>query len=299
MAHWPSPFVTPLHAAVSEQIIRTACNEAKPVILLTYGENQYSAQLASAGADLRKKLVVFLHQPPSWHRLFWQDISVFDNIGAIICLSKELAHYMASITKSPVFNIRHGVDLDFFQPYDKNTSTLPYKLLFVGQWLRDFETLEKAFTIIQAQHPTIKLDCVVPFNKREALPLMRLARFSNVRWHAQISSHDLRLLYQKASLLLLPLIDATANNAVVEALACGLPVITSDVGGIEEYIDHHSGELCPAGNAEAHAQATLRWLGAKERRERAALTTRLFAEDHLCWKDIASEVLMHLNCIEK
>ena len=29
--------------------------------------------------------------------------------------------------------------------------------------------------------------------------------------------------------------DSGANNAIVESLACGLPVITTDVGGIRDY----------------------------------------------------------------
>jgi glycosyltransferase involved in cell wall biosynthesis len=37
-------------------------------------------------------------------------------------------------------------------------------------------------------------------------------------------------LYQHASLLFLPLIEATANNAVVESFACGLAVISSAIG---------------------------------------------------------------------
>jgi glycosyltransferase involved in cell wall biosynthesis len=33
----------------------------------------------------------------------------------------------------------------------------------------------------------------------------------------------------------MPLRDSGANNAILESLACGLPIITNDVGGIRDY----------------------------------------------------------------
>ena len=48
-------------------------------------------------------------------------------------------------------------------------------------------------------------------------------------------------LYQGADLLLLPLIDATANNTLLEGLACGLPVLASDLTGVRDYApDSHT-----------------------------------------------------------
>ena len=295
---WPSPFISPLHAEISEMVVQTVSPASSNIILLTYGENQYSSQFVSASTDLRRRIVLVLHQPPSWHRLHWLDTSVFNGLGAIACMSQELAQYVSTVTATPTFNIHHGVDVDFFQPSIKAVSDKSKRLLFVGQWLRDFETLEKAFTIIHEKLPGILLDCVIPFNRRSSLSLTRLARFPNVHWHAKISSNDLRMLYRRATLLFLPLVDATANNAIVEALACGLPVISSGVGGISEYIDTAFGELCAPGDANAHAEAALRWLGDGERRERAAYAAREFAEKALCWRNIATELLGNLDALE-
>jgi glycosyltransferase involved in cell wall biosynthesis len=44
-------------------------------------------------------------------------------------------------------------------------------------------------------------------------------------------------LYNDSRLLFLPLIDATANNSLLEASACGVPVITSDLPAVREYTD--------------------------------------------------------------
>lgn len=62
-------------------------------------------------------------------------------------------------------------------------------------------------------------------------------------------------------------------NAVLEAMAQGVPVIATDVGGTAELIEHGvSGVLVPAGNAELLAEAALKVL--KDSRWRAALAKK-------------------------
>ncbi len=143
---------------------------------------------------------------------------------------------------------------------------------------------------IWKEHPDVCLDCVVPRAARFNSELTRLAMDDRVRWHTGISAEELRKLYQQASLLFLPLIDATANNALLEALACGLPVISTEVGGTHEYLPLGAGALCRQGDSEDHAEKVIVWLGDQIRRQEAGKIAREWVVRHCDWSRIAEKL---------
>ena len=79
-----------------------------------------------------------------------------------------------------------------------------------------------------------------------------------------LDDEALRDLYRTASCLLLPLLDASACTAIVEAMACGLPIVSSAVGGTEDYVTADVRQLCPRGDAGTHAAAASAILAAPE-----------------------------------
>ena len=69
-----------------------------------------------------------------------------------------------------------------------------------------------------------------------------------------ISEDDLILKYQTADSLLLPLLSTTANNSILESLACGTPVISTNVGGVIDYVTPSAGWLLPKGDFSSLAE---------------------------------------------
>lgn len=290
-----SPFVSEHHEIFGAMVIRRAKRHPNALILLSVGENQFGMRFAEAEASIRRRTVLFLHQPPSWLRLHWRDFSALDGLGAIVCLSHDQMEYVAGNCRTPVILSRHGVCHDFFMPKATPLSSTSAKLLFVGQWLRDFETLGKAMALVWIEQPKVTLDCVIPYERRNHPALLKLARDPRVAWHANVSPEALRDLYQNATLLFLPLIDATANNALAEALSSGLPIVSTRVGGAVDYIPDAAGELCSPYEVGTHARAVLKWLGEQTRLEKAALAGRSFAQNSLDWKTISHDLIENLK----
>jgi len=291
----PSPFVEARHERLGNEVLVQAKQNPDALVMLSAAENQYSGVLAAAPQSVKSRLVLFLHQPPSWHRLHWRDPAALRGVGALVSLCDEQAAYLKTQTDAPVLKIAHGVDSEFFAP-GAAISSNKSRLLFVGQWLRDFETLYKSMEVIWASHPEVELDCVVPMDARVHPAMLQLARNPRVRWHAGLSVERLKELYQQATLLFLPVIDSTANNAVVEAMASGLPVVSTNVGGMPDYVSESCGILCPAGNARNHAAAALAMLSEPDDlfqlRRKAC---RTYAEVTLNWNRIAEGLMTSLK----
>lgn len=294
-----SPFVQEKHEILSERVLKAATEIPDSIILLSAFENQYGDAFASAPSSVRRRIAACVHQPPAWYRLHWRDLSTLNGLQALICFTKEQQQFLNQNCDSPTIRINHGVRSDFFQPgtpqaYDGSRK----RILFVGQWLRDFRTLSRSMDLLWQKLPEVQLDCVIPFGSRNDDDLYRLAKDPRVIWHAEVPPEKLLSLYQNASLLFLPLVDATANNAVVEALASGVPVISSDVGWMKDCLPDDCGELCRVGDAQHHAGTLLRWLPDENRLKESGVRARKFAVDQLDWKQIALSLMDQLLRVE-
>ena len=290
----PSPFVGVRHEKAAARVLRFLREHPGALALLSAGENQLGATLCQAPEDLQQRLVVCFHQPPSWHRLHWQQPAAYAKLGGIITLCEEQSAFFEGQTERPVLKINHGVDLSFFRPGSATPSVSP-RLLFVGQWLRDFTTLAESMELIWQWRPDVTLDCVVPRGARNSDALLRLARDQRVRWHAGLSAEALRGLYQDATLLFLPVVDATANNAVIEALASGLPVVSSNAGGLQDYLPAECGLLAQPQNAKAHADAVRALISTPAALAAARQKCREHATTHLDWQQIAGDLWRNLR----
>lgn len=84
-----------------------------------------------------------------------------------------------------------------------------------------------------------------------------------------------------ADVFLMPSGSETFGLAALEAMACGVPVVSSNIGGLPELIeDGVSGFLCPLGDIEALTAATRRLLDDEELHDRMSLAAFRRAVDH-------------------
>ncbi|NOQ55612.1 MAG: glycosyltransferase, partial [Nanohaloarchaea archaeon] len=84
----------------------------------------------------------------------------------------------------------------------------------------------------------------------------------------------------------------TFPNVLLESMACGTPVITSNVGGIDEFITNgKTGVLVPSKNIKALENAIGSLINDKDKRERIAINARLVVEEKYSWKKITDKII--------
>jgi glycosyltransferase involved in cell wall biosynthesis len=71
----------------------------------------------------------------------------------------------------------------------------------------------------------------------------RFRGMSNVEVYSGIEDSELLRLYQQSHIGLMPLQDSTANNSLLEMMSCGLPIITTRVGSVQDYLPDGAGIL--------------------------------------------------------
>jgi glycosyltransferase involved in cell wall biosynthesis len=105
--------------------------------------------------------------------------------------------------------------------------------------------------------------------------------------HAAVAEH-----YRDADILVAPSFTESFGLPAAEAMAAGLPVVASGVGGLAEIVvDGETGFLVPPGDEGALAEAVLRLLGDVELRHRMGAAGRRRAEALFSWGRVAEELV--------
>lgn len=261
---------------------------------VSYVENNLGILAAWKKRHFNYKLVGTVHQPPSWYEQNHRNPGVLSKLDAIIVLGSRFVPWFERYLPGKVYFIPHGVDIHFFSPIIKNNTKTDYcRCVFCGRWLRDIDTLARIIDKVILRNPRIKFDLVIPISEefRNTPVFSRLSGYEQVSFHIGLPDEEYREVLSKANMLVLPLLDCIANNTVVEAIACGLPVISNDVGGIRDYTKDSFADLFPAGDADAMAERILRLADSPVEQEARGKAARKFAEENFSWKKIAQATL--------
>ncbi|MCJ7593761.1 MAG: glycosyltransferase family 4 protein, partial [Desulfobacterales bacterium] len=135
----------------------------------------------------------------------------------------------------------------------------------LSKWKRH-DLVISAFERVAESAPELHLICIGakdPLDEDWWVELQgrtRRSAFSNrIHWVGHVA--DVRPWYRAASMLVLPSQNEPFGRVLVEAMACGVPVIATQGGGVPEIVRHgKDGLLVGLGQADEMAKAILRVL---------------------------------------
>lgn len=218
---------------------------------------------------------------------------MLENAAAITSPSRFVAKYVANACRveRPIEIIPYPIDTNTFKPSHTAKRRM---VLFVGrvEKRKGADTLMHAIPNVLAQFPDAEFVFVGRLNeelKELAATMPPQVKFLGVKPRAELVQ-----LYQQASIVAVPSVWDNSPNVVYEAMACGAPVVASNVGGIPELVEHGvTGLLVPPSDANALTDALIAVLRDATQAQAMMRCAREKAVENFALEKILNQTLEH------
>jgi len=173
--------------------------------------------------------------------------------------SSQIAQEMSAIAGMPVRTVGNGIDLQFWaQPDGASRARCTIACVSRLSSQKGVDTLLDALALLRTDFPEI--ECVVAGEGAEHDRLERRAAdlelIECVRFGGQLDGPALRDLLRRCTLFVLPSLAEGVPLVMLEAAACGAPMVLTRVGGIPDIVrDGHDCRLVTPGDPQALARA--------------------------------------------
>ncbi len=174
--------------------------------------------------------------------------------------------------RAGVHLIHHGLDLAAWHFHESPVpdASRPLRVLFVGRFVekKGLNVLFRALARLQENGHPVQLTLLGDGPLEAPLRSMStmLGLDSCVRWEGVVPREEVGQRMQDHDLLVMPSVVSREGdrdgvpNVVLEAMACGLPVVGSNAGSLPEVLDERTGWVFPAGDDGGLADTVERFL---------------------------------------
>jgi len=268
-------------------------NEPTPLVFTTHNPTPWMCRYES---PLEQKF-----REAAYRLVDANTISRTDHIIAVNQRLKDEIVAKWSIPPSKVTVVPNGVDTRAFCPDGRKAADVRAKYgiegmycLFVGQ-LRNRKGVDSLLRAFNGINDSV-MKCVVvgdgPERGRLEKMVDDLKLHSKVLFTGAVPFGDLTGLYAGAGFFVLPTVAEGSPLVVLEALASGLPVISTAVSGIPEIIDNEqNGFIVPPRDVHALAERMRLLIEDDELRAKMSENARRGTVESFSWSAVAKKTL--------
>lgn len=236
-----------------------------------------------------------------WHRFLQMQTQVTRQLPYITTVSENSRRDIASafgISEKRIKVVLNGIDSDIFQPMPAVVRE-PYHLITTAsadQPLKGTQHLIPAVADLAARYPDLKLTFIgapKPGGKTEQL-IQSLLLDGHIEFHHGLSFDEIKQLYAKASVAVVPSEYEGFGFPAGEAMACAVPLVSTDGGALPEVVGD-AGVIVPSKNPQALAQAIGDLFENPAERARLSEAGRRRMVEHFSWTHTAWEFTQHYH----
>lgn len=190
-----------------------------------------------------------------------------------------------------------GVDTDFFHPAPSQTRSNSVVSVGAFEAHKGFDFVIRAIGRMPVEHrPELNIVGMGGYHRMPDF-LRALAQQEGVKLklRSEVSDHELLGMYQSASLFVFAAHHEPFGLVVLEAMACGIPVVAVAEGGVPEMVqDGQTGHLTER-DRQAFARSIEGLMRSEDRRVRMGEAARLQAVERWSWEKAAQRLESHLT----
>jgi len=189
-----------------------------------------------------------------WHHFLTMQTRVARRLQHIVTVSERSRQDICrafAIDPERIHVIHNGIDTETFYP-EPSIARNPWQLITTAsadQPLKGTQHLIPAFAELCARHPRLSLVFIgrpKPGGKTEEL-IRRLGVAERIRFVHGISADEIRHLYASSAIAVVPSEYEGFGFPAGEAMACGLPVVSTDGGALPEVVGD-AARMVPVGD---------------------------------------------------
>lgn len=266
---------------------------------------------------LRKKLIISVHgsdisliKHPFFKFIGKQILRMADTCTVNSAATKNSVLSVVKLSKEPII-IPMGVDLNIFQPFKNvevnNNYVKKPCIMTVGRLdkKKGINYLIDAMPKVIHKFPDVKLVIVGEGPEKDNLinQIKMLSLEGNIYMAGAVQNKELPKYYNRADLFVLPSLEEGLGVVLLEAMACGTPVIGSDVGGIPDVIiDGKNGFLFKPRDSGDITEKILDCLSNETLLRNFSISGLSIVAEKFCWTAIAEkfsdEYMVLERCVE-
>lgn len=183
-----------------------------------------------------------------------------DAITAVTSLLAERVKAFPGVDSARVHLITNGVDFNFWSTVTREKAQEdPPTVLSLGRMMpvKGQDVLLEAFALVRDRHPQARLILIGDGPARQEFEQLaaRLGIADAVDFVGQRDPDDVRIFMGRTAVFALPSRSEGLPLALLEAMAAGLPVVATRVGGVPDVLEPGTGLLVPPEDAAALAEA--------------------------------------------